>query len=445
MPKDLVILAYPKIDHEKNYVYFWMPFSVLTVAKAITDETGLEVIIFDGNQKGELEWASLLREKADRLLFVGLSLMTGGGQIGHAIHLMEIVKKISDVPIVVGGPHVNVLSQQTAEHNLVDYALTGPGQTSAPKFAQFIMGAISYAEVPGLVSIKNGEAHFGSPNAPRSRDLGNYPWSLIDVEYYIRDDPTVASRTLNYVSSQGCVYKCRFCYETTYKRKWSSQPAEALLEDIGQMVDRFGVNGIKFYDADWFINLNRARDFCEGLLASGLKISWAASINPNDVQKARTKQPGLLGAMAKSGCTRLLMGIESGSERVLRDVVKKEISREQIFSVAQEIARHGIMGSYTFIVGFPGESEAEVEETYEFLDQLRGLDPRPETRVHLFAPYPGTPLFDEAMKAGFSPPSSLEGWSNYDYYESQTPWTSPAIAMRARHNTHMILSPTQGG
>ncbi len=90
------------------------------------------------------------------------------------------------------------------------------------------------------------------------------------------------------------------------------------------------------------------------------------------------------------------MGMESGNDRVLKDVVKKQITRERLLDVAQEIADNGILGSYTFIVGFPGESETEMEDTYSLIDELRGLSPTPETRVHLFAPYPGTGLYDKA-------------------------------------------------
>jgi radical SAM superfamily enzyme YgiQ (UPF0313 family) len=135
------------------------------------------------------------------------------------------------------------------------------------------------------------------------------------------------------------------------------------------------------------------------------------------------------------------MGVESGSDRVLRDVVQKEVTRAQIIDVASEIAGHGILGSYTFIIGFPGETEAEQEETFDLIGELRKLDPTPETRVHIFAPYPGTPLYEKAIEHGFVPPDNLEGWSRYDYYESQTPWTNSEMAKKARDYTLMRLHP----
>lgn len=441
MSRPVVILCYPKIDHEKNYVYFWMPYSLLSIAHPVCRRE-VDVIIYDGNLSSISQWLELLLSKSSNTLCIGISIMTGGGQIGHALKLAEIAKNIMPaVPIVFGGPHVNVLPLQTLEHPLVDVVLTGPGQTSMPKYVDALLGAYEINRVPGLF-MGNGKSQVVGPaNPPKVELLGRYPWSLIDVASYIRNDPTVGSRTLNYVSSQGCVYKCRFCYELTYKRRYSAVPARELLEDVQYLTSSFNINGIKFYDADFFVNLKRVKSFVQELISKGPKISWAASINPNDILRAQKSIPQLLTLLKTSGCTRLLMGVESGSDRILRDVIKKGITREQILSVAKIIANNGILGSYTFIVGFPGETEKEQSETHRLAEELRLLRPQPETRVHLFAPYPGTPLFNTAIEFGFVPPKSLKEWSKYDYYDSQTPWTDKTTVKRAIEDTKMRLAP----
>lgn len=444
--RPLVILLYPKVDHEKDYVYFWMPFSLLTLAKPLLDEGLADVVLFDGNQANDAAWSDFLDEHLDRAVCIGVSIMTGGGQIGHALDLVRMAKERPGCPpVVFGGPHVNVLGEQTAAHELVDAVLVGPGQNSMPAFVTALTNNTAWEDVPGLISKRRGELVRGPVNPPRTGIMGQYPWHLLDIERYVRDDPTVAPRTLNYISSQGCVYKCQFCYELTYQRKYSAMAADGLVADIDDLARRFGLNGIKFYDADWFVNLKRAAAFCEGVVEGGLDIRWAASINPNDILKARRAGIPLLKLVAASGGSRLLMGVESGNDRVLRDVVKKEVTRAQILDVARDIAEHGVLGSYTFIVGFPGESDAEVDDTYGLIEELRAFDPTPETRVHLFAPYPGTPLYDDAVRAGFESPSTLDGWSHFDYYDSQTPWTSDETVRRARAATQMRLRPQEVG
>ncbi|MGH3431132.1 MAG: cobalamin-dependent protein, partial [Mycobacteriales bacterium] len=204
--RPLVILLYPKVDHEKDYVYFWMPFSLLTLAKPLLDEDLADVALFDGNQTSEDDWSRFLDEHLDRALCIGVSIMTGGGQIGHALDLVQTARERTNCPpVVFGGPHVNVLADHTAEHELVDAVLVGPGQNSMPAFVTALMNNTTWEDVPGLVARRGRELVRGPLNPPRTGLMGHYPWHLLDIERYVRDDPTVASRTLNYISSQGCV------------------------------------------------------------------------------------------------------------------------------------------------------------------------------------------------------------------------------------------------
>lgn len=440
--RPLVILVYPRVEHERDYLYHWMPFSLLTIAKPLLDAGLVDVVIFDGNQRDAADWSRFLDRHLERALCLGVSIMTGGAQIRHALDMVREAKQRAGCPpVVFGGPHVNVLAEQTAGHDLVDLVLAGPGQNSMPALVQVLLGQGRWEEVPGLLMYRNGALVRGPVNPPRTGIMGGYPWHLLNVAEYIRNDPTVAPRTLNYVSSLGCVYRCQFCYELTYQRRYSAMEAGGLVDDIADLVSAYDISGVKFYDADFFVNVRRAADFCDELLTRQVDVAWAASINPNDVLRARRQKVDLLGRIARSGCRRLLMGIESGSDRVLREIVRKEITRAEAREVAAEIAAHGILGSYTFIVGFPGETDAEVEDTYSLVEELRTLSPTPETRVHLFGPFPGTPLFDDALRYGFEAPDTLEGWADYNYYDSQTPWTSKRTAARARANTHQINRP----
>lgn len=96
------------------------------------------------------------------------------------------------------------------------------------------------------------------------------------------------------------------------------------------------------------------------------------------------------------------------------------------------------MGSYTFIVGYPGETEREQNETFEFVQRLWELDVRPETKVHIYLPYPGTALYNEAIERGFVPPDRLEDWSGFDYYKAMTPWTDENLEKRLHEFTSLI-------
>lgn len=432
--KHSIILAYPRIQFEANYPCSWVPYSVLAIASAMSKEE-FNIIVFDENRRGVSEFESLLRS-IENPLCIGFSVMTGGGQIGHALKLAKVAKRIlPNTTTVFGGPHVNVLPEETLRHSLVDIVLSGPGQTSFPLLVKALKGEIGFEDVPGLLTCVNETIVRGGSNGLNQSTLVPYDFRFVDANDYIQHDSTISERTINYISTQGCAYKCRFCYETSYKKKYGKLPCENVVSDIENFT-RNSVNGIKFYDADWFIDSKRAEKLTDVL--TRLDISWAASIHPKDVLRAIKNGKPLLKKLAESKCKRLLMGVESGNDRVLSEIVNKGATRDEMFQVARAIAEHGILGSYTFIVGFPGESYEEQEDTFEFIKTLWELKPQPETRVHIYTPYPGTPLYEDALSRGFKPPESLAGWSEFDYYKAQTPWTDVALENRVREFTLMI-------
>lgn len=434
--KQVVILCYPRIIFEANYPCSWIPYSILAIASSIKKQKQIEVLLFDENRKTKEDFDAIIQNN-DNILCVGFSVMTGGGQLANALEMAKIVKRRKPSVInVFGGPHVNVLPIDTLKNPYVDIALVGPGQLSFGILIDCLMSKDNLKKVPGIYYFNGDELVMGSSNILTSTTMIPYDFGFIDCSDYIQYDSTIASRTINYISSQGCVYKCKFCYETNYCRRYARLDSNTVISDLRYFVNVHNVNGIKFYDADWFINSKIYEPIIDAL--TELELSWAASIHPRDILRSMKKGEPLLEKLSRSKCKRLLMGIESGSDRVLKEIVDKGVTSEEIYLVAKEIANHGILGSYTFIVGFPNETVDEQEETFEFIKKLWQLSPRPETRVHIYTPYPGTALYEQTLALGFVPPDSLEGWSEFDYYKSNTPWTDESLEERVKQFTLQI-------
>ncbi len=432
---DKILLVYPKIEFEENYPNSWIPYSVLALASSIKNKN-VEIKIFDQNKNSDDEYINYIKENKNEILCVGFSIMTGGAQIKNSLNLATIAKN-QNLTTVFGGPHVNVLPEQTAKHELVDYALRGIGQFQFPVFIDALRGKQKMQNVPNIYYYENNDLKIGPDISPKGLYLPNYDLNLIDVSQYIQNDNTINSRTINYIASQGCPYTCKFCYETCYKRKYFKLKEEGIIKDIDRLIKEHNVNGIKFYDADWFVDVKRAIKLCESL--ESYNIGWAASINPRDILRAQKRNENELLQKAKdSGCTRLLMGMESGNNRVLQEIVDKRVSKEELKYVANLISDYGILGSYTFIVGFPNESKEEINDTLEFVKSLWNLETKPETRVHIYTPYPGTELFADAVDLGFKAPDNLEDWSIFDYYRAMTPWTDSSLEKEVKECTMMI-------
>ena len=426
--RPVVILVYPKIDFKDNYECTWLPYSVLYIADALRSQGLVDVLVYDANIHQAMSFEDVLRQAADRLLFVGFSIMTGGSQIAFALNMAEMVRTIVPNALrVFGGPHANVLPDETCRHPLVDMVSVGPGQYVIPKVVQVLLDGGVLDGVPGVyIKGRDGVSVSGAAVGNEWQADGLRDWESVDAAPYIKtNDVLLGGRVLNYIASFGCCYRCRFCYEQYYGQRYHAIPVDKVVRDVSGLIEKYGLTGMKFYDADFFVNIDRAERIYRGIHRRHSQTAWAASIHPNDVLRIVARDKLGLNSVATCGCKRLLMGVESGNDRVLAETVRKNVTVSQMLKAARLIDNAGIRGAYTFILGFPGETREEKKDTIDFAMQLAALPSSPEIRFHGFAPYPGTLLYSDAIDGGFVPPKSLDGWSTFDYYNMKTPWLTP--------------------
>lgn len=415
--KQTVVLYYPKICYEKNYKFSWSPLSLLAISKLL-NRNEFKIIIIDGNSNKNYE--NLIKDNIEDCICVGISIMTGGGQIEDGLLFVERFIK-SNIPVVFGGPHPTSLPEETIKNNLVDIVVRGQGEFTFNELVNSLARNLSLENILGISYKRNGNVIHNSERRIISdlNALPDMPWELINIENYIRNDETINTRTFNLLSSYGCPFNCKFCYEVAaYQRKWACLNAERILKEISMLVLRYQINGIKFYDANFFIDTRRVIEFARGLIEKNLSIKWAASAHNKNLLKFDDKDFGII---RDSGCTRILIGAESGSEMILKYIDKRTLPQETL-EVAKRCDKFNIIASFTFITGFPNEIDSEIAKTETLIKEIRNRFPQHEIRIHIWAPFPGTSLYNEAIKNGFIPPTSLEKWSNYNYYEPQTPW-----------------------
>lgn len=424
--KPLVILCYPRINYELNYKYSWIPYSLIYIADAIIQHGLVDVMIFDANEQPDDDFKTMVSREKERLLAVGFSIMTGGAQIRHSVELADwLGQHASKALKVFGGPHVNVLPEQSMLHPSVDYCLVGPGQITFPLFLEAVLSMRPWSAAPGIFrKLSSGEIKKPSlplPDTWEFKPISN--WANFELSSYVRREEAVADRTLNYISSYGCCYLCQFCYEQIYHKKYNRLTASQVLDDFEYLQVTYDVGGIKIYDANFFVDKIRVEQFMHGCRERLPNLQWAASIHPKDILILQNRSPNFLKDLRQIGCNRLLIGAESGDNDVLKNTIRKSVTQEEILECARMVDSSGIRGAYTFILGFPGETRAQKDKTRNLAEKIYQLPSSPEVRFHGFQPYPGTPLFEVAQKAGFVPPNSLEGWSDCNYYENLlNPW-----------------------
>ena len=414
-----IVLFYPKTDHEKNYLYYWIPYSLLTISSGCMN-SNYDVILIDGNATPFDEYWNSITTDINSIICVGISCMTGH-QIENGINFAKKIRELNrTIPIIWGGPHPTLFPEDTLRNENVDYVIQGQGELRLPLLIEHILlGKEKPYQIEGVGEKVNGKIFLNKGHIiTDKKKFPPFPWHLLDLAKYIKSDNDINTRTLNYITGQGCPFHCGFCSEVAlYGGKWTSFSVDRVMADIQYLVDTYNVNGIKFYDANLFGNKKHALNIAKQLIP--LSIQWAASGHPATLSKLTDNEWTLL---RESGCKRLLIGLESGSQEVL-DSIQKNFDIRKAIPLAKKLKKHCIIGSFTFIIGFPNRVDKyEVEKTLELAKSIRSISNEHECKIHFYAPYPGTPLWEDAIKQGFIAPNKLLDWASFDYYCIETPW-----------------------
>lgn len=411
--KNKIVLFHPQTEHKRNYSFYWIPYSVLSIASEL-EHAGYDVVILDANAAHGYEDYPY---DFENILFIGISAMIGR-QISNGIEYANFIRENSNVPILWGGAFPTLLPQLILESPYADYIIKGPGEHLIVEFANALKNG---RDIPNSIGRKTeGGVHEGVLQQLNStKDLVEYNYNLVNVKDYVRNDDYISDKVLNYISSRGCPYRCGFCTETAlYHHRWTAFGADRMVREIVKLMNIGDANAIKFYDANFFVDKKRVLEFIQRIIAEKDDFKFAASAHPKNILIMSEKEMKLI---HKGGLKRLLVGLESGVQEEL-DFIPKDLKVSEIYELANKLSYYGIRGSFTFITGYPTMPMSNIDRTLEFIEKISSIVPEHEYKIHFFMPYPGTRMYKIAIDQGFVEPKSLHEWSMYDYYQINMPW-----------------------
>jgi anaerobic magnesium-protoporphyrin IX monomethyl ester cyclase len=396
MAKPRVVLYNPRA------VFYTMPLSLIAIASAL-DRKKVDVQIIDGRLESDPIAAVAAASRG--ALCVGITVLTGA-PIHDALAASRAVKAADPLcPIVWGGWHPSLFANECLADPSVDIVVSGQGEDA---FRDIVDRLI------------DGEAVGGVASRPL-KDLNEFPahdYSLIDVERYFA---LKGARQIDYISSQGCRFRCAFCADpAVFARGWTGLTPDRIADEVAALYDRHAFDDLAFQDETFFTNAQRIDALAERFLKSGLRITWTATLRAD--QACRLGED-LFAKTVRSGLRRVMVGVESGSQEML-DRLQKDMKLEQVRRTAEMCTRHGVGAIFNFIVGFPGESEQSMQATLALAKELRRSNPDFETPIFYYRPYPGNPMADLSAERGYVFPRGLEEWADFDYVGGRGPWIS---------------------
>jgi radical SAM superfamily enzyme YgiQ (UPF0313 family) len=400
-------------------VFFTMPLALMAIGSEL-DPAQYEVVIVDGRFEDDPVAAVLAQ--LDDAVCLGITVLTGA-PILDAIAISRAAKSAHPhLPVVWGGWHPSMFARECLAEPSVDVTVQGQGEET---FGEIVRRLVDGRSLEGCAGCTYRAAD-GTIRANPPRPLQpvstfrEHDYGLIPVERYFRRK---GKRQLDFISSQGCNFRCAFCSDPfVYGRKWVGLDPVRMGERIGELWDRYRFDDVNFQDETFFTRRDRVQAFAEQLVATKLNVTWAATMRADQ----GVRLPGEVWELCKrSGLRRLLVGVESGSDEMLNRI-RKDVTIAQVFHTAGKMLSHGIAGHFPFIVGFPDESDDSIQATLEVARRLRSMSPEFLTPIFYFKPYPGSEIVRDAIARGYRLPETLQEWAGFDYVQGDPgPWVSP--------------------
>lgn len=354
-------------------------------------------------------WDRFAQAVAGEWNLVGISSMFYT-QMPMALEAARVVRRVlPHVPIVMGGPPATVRPQDYLNEPAVDYVLRGEAERPMVAFADALARGESIENLPSLSFRADGRIQ-NNPLAEYPVDLDVLPmpaYHLLNLDEQmtgLQHGPkgwfTEPRRVVPIVTTRGCPFQCTFCSIHLHMgRKWRRHSVRYVLDHVRHVVTKLDCRNIYFMDDNMGLDPARFEEMLDGLLAlkaEGLGITWRT---PTGMRVDRLTRE-ILRKARDAGCEAIVLAVESGSQRVLNEVMHKKLDLQQVIAVSRWCKEVGIKARAGFVIGMPGETLEEMEETIQFAWMLLrkyGIRGHPSTAT----PFYGTELYDVCQEKGY--------------------------------------------
>ena len=359
------------------------PLELMTLGAVAKTRPGWQVRVLDcmADNLGYAETADRVKRWDPDLVVTMLGFEVCGDDLDV---LTRLRAELPGAAVYVFGYLATQVPEQVMERGACDgILLNEPEETFVEVMKGLERGQkpADLAGTAGLATLDGDKTVVVGEHRPRIADLDALPWadhSLVPINAY--NESFMPRPTGAIMTARGCAFSCTYCVRT-FGRKMHYRSARSLAAEVAALRDR-GIDHVRFLDDTFTIDRARVVELCQRLSRQPPGLTWTALTRVDQLDEQ------LLGKMARSGCRRLYVGVESASERVL-SLYKKRLSLSDVRRKIPMIKAAGIEVCTFFIVGAPEETPEEIEQSIRF-----ALEIDPDyiivTRIQY---WPGTDLY----------------------------------------------------
>lgn len=377
----------------------WTEFFGVMILSSALKKRGHECEIIMGK---DIE--SLKKLKPDLIAFSSMTV--------QHIWVSEMSKTLResgiDIPIIVGGPHPTFFPEVIEDPN-IDMICRGEGEEAIIELADALEKGEDIRFIKNLW-VKQGDKIFKNEERPLIGDLDLVPWA--DRELYRKYDYFKDMSYSSFIGSRGCPFDCSFCYNHAMRNLYRSKgkyvrwrSVDNLINEIKTFNDRHRIKQVMFVDSIFNLNKKWFLTFLEEYKTEiGIPFSCnvrADNLDEETVQKI--KETGL--------CASLRFAIETGNEKIRNEILKKNLTNEQIVSATALCKKYDIPVVLFSMYGLPGETLENAIETVRIGQKIKPL----VSSNYVFLPYPNLDITNYAISKGFLDPKNILKLANNPY------------------------------
>ena len=325
---------------------------------------------------------------------IGISMFTGGYK--SAKNIARIAKSVDkDIKVIVGGPHPTLDPEGTIACQDFDVVVRGEGEYTLLE----IVEGKNTRDILGL-TYRRGNSIVHNQDRPFIDNLDTLPHPCRDVAWADRNH-----LDLGYIiTGRGCPFCCTYCASPKiWKRKVRLRSVDSVMRELEELKGSINSSLVYFVDDTFTLYKERIKKICSAVIENGMNIKWKCDT------RADCMDEELAFLMKEAGCVCAKIGVESGSERILKEIKKRE-SKETIKRAVSYIKKAGISLTTYLMAGFPQETDEDLRQTLEFAEELDA----DYYSLSIFAPYYGTEIYTELEKQG----KIKNGAWEYFYHQS---------------------------
>ena len=349
----------------------------------------------------------LLCEKIEQTkpVLIGLSVMSSM-YLDTVNAVLEKIKAQFYIPVVCGGAFTSMFPKYFLERG-ADFCIRTDGETAIVRLADAVVYKTDFRLIPAVGYIENGETIINDIGEILT-DLDGYGAPVInslrscyiETDKLVEGDPQLNTLSYETIASRGCPFACSYCCCSNLRKLLPAGTPPVRFRSVKTVINELveakkqckRLVFIHFYDEVF----PRKKEWVDEFVREykkHIKLPFTIWSHPGMLDEQMLKK------LVQAGLVEVIMGIQSGSPHIRRDVFNRKESQEDIVEATRAIAAAGVFwASYDFMLQHPFESLTDLKETYFLAKQLHG---RFELQLHGLNFLPGTDIVPMAVKAGY--------------------------------------------